>query len=387
VRAEVLERLVAAGKQVTSRIWVPSGAQVRWQMEVMLEDEWVTGVETHPPRALPGGTSVKTAPEMMGTWVNVLMPFTQGLGPRKVRMEWEGAHIAGSGQSRWRIVAAEVLRPPPPAPDDMAVVLEYWAMHEQIQREWREQTREGFQALGVFTAEQLALFVVGGIAARGVGVLVEAAAPTIARVLTKGGTYAVGWFRSLLARAAPAEKQALRRLMAKAETQGWESLAAAERNELQTLLGRLDRLTTSPLGKDAKEDLREDARKLFYKKLHPDLAAVLKEKAGGELYAVHHRIPLEHAHLFPLRDINAGANLAAVARDVHGRVNNVWLRLRKASGTPSVQEVARVEEIVTKHFGRWFNKVYEHSPGSAGELAAAERAAIEEVVALLAQTR
>jgi hypothetical protein len=360
VRAEVLEDLITSGKEMRSRLWVPSGAQVRWQVEVEFEDEWVTGLETHPPRSLPGGTSVKAAPETVGTWVSVLAPFTQGLGPRKVRMEWEGSHIAGSGLSRWELVAAEVLRLPPPALDDMAVVLEYWAMHEQIQRQWREQTAESFKAMGLFTAEQLALFIVGGIAARGLGVLVEASAPTIARVLAQGGTYAVGWFRSLLARAAPAEKQVLRRLMAKAETQGWEALAAAERNELQALLGRMDGLTTARLSREAKEELREQARTLFFEKFRPDLAPLLKDKSI--IYDVHHRIPLEHAHLFPLRDINAQVNLAATARPVHVKINNIWARLRNAPRA-TADEVARVEEIINKHLGRWFNRAYDESPG------------------------
>jgi hypothetical protein len=383
IRAEVLEGLITSGKEMRSRLWVPSGAQVRWQVEVEFEDEWVTGLETHPPRSLPGGTSVKAAPETVGTWVSVLVPFTQGLGPRKVRMELKGSHIAGSGLSRWEIVAAEVLRPPPPAPDDMAVVLEYWAMHEQIQRQWREQTAESFKAMGLFTAEQLALFIVGGIAARGLGVLVEASAPTIARVLARGGTYAVGWFRSLLARAAPAEKQVLRRLMAKAETQGWEALAAAERNELQALLGRMDGLTTARLSREAKEELREQARTLFFEKFRPDLAPLLKDKSI--IYDIHHRIPLEHAHLFPLRDINAQLNLAAAARPVHAKINNIWARLRNAPRATSADEVARVEEIINKHLGRWFNRVYDESPSTTQELAAAERSALQEVNALIAQ--
>jgi hypothetical protein len=385
VRAEVLEGLLTSGKEIRSRLWVPSGAQVRWQVEVELEDERVTGLETHPPRSLPGGTSVKAAPETVGTWVNVLVPFTQGLGSRKVRMEWEGSHIAGSGLSNWKLVAAEVLRPPPPAPDDMAVVLEYWAMHEQIQRQWREQTAESFKAMGLFTAEQLALFIVGGIAARGVGVLVEASAPMIARVLARGGTYAVGWFRSLLARAAPAEKQVLRRLMAKAETQGWEALATAERQELQALLGRLDGLTTAKLSREAKEELREQARTLFFEKFRPDLAPLLRNK--GIVYDIHHRIPLEHAHLFPLRDINAEINLAAAAKPVHVKVNNIWARLRNAPRAPTADEVARVEEIVSRHLGRWFNRVYDESSSTTQELAAAELSALQEVTALISQMR
>jgi hypothetical protein len=385
VRAEVLERLAATGREVAARVWAPAGAQVRWQVEVELADERVTDLETHPPRSLPGGKSVRAAPETVGTWVNVLAPFTQGLGPRKVRMEWEGEHIAGSGMSRWKIVAAEVVRPPPPKPEDAEVMLAYRAMHEQIQREWREQTREEFQQMAVFTAEQVALFVVGGLAARGLGVVLEATAPMIAQVMTKGGTHAVGWFRSLLARAVPAEKQVLNRLMAKAESQGFEALTAAERSELRAMFARLESRLSTPLNQlgDAKRALRKDAQTLFYRKLHPEWAAKLRD-ADGNLYDIHHCIPLEYAHLFPLRDINAAVNLAAAAKPLHSSIGAVWTRFRNAPETRTAEEVLRAEEIVRKHFGRWFNRVYDESAKSAGELAAAESAAIGEIRALIA---
>jgi hypothetical protein len=388
LRAEVLERLATTGREVAARVWVPAGVQVRWQVEVELEDERVMGLETRPPRSLPGGKSVRAAPETVGTWVNVLAPFTQGLGSRKVRMEWEGEHVAGSGLSRWKIVSAEVVRPPPPKPEDAEVVHAYRAMHEQIQREWREQTRENFQQMAVFTAEQVALFVVGGLAARGLGVVLEATAPTIARVMTKGGTYAVGWFRSLLARAVPAEKQVLSRLMAKAESQGIEALTVAERSELKAMFARLESRMTTPLNQlgDAKEVLRSDAKEIFYEKLHPQLSAVLRDFKGVR-YDVHHCLPLEYAHLFPLRDVNAGLNLVAAARPVHASINGVWTRLRSAPRAPTSEEVLHVEGIVRKHFGRWFNKVREESAESAAELAGAKTAALEEVNALIAAMR
>jgi hypothetical protein len=384
-RAEQLQGLVATGREVASRVWVPAGAQVRWQVEVALDDERVTGLETHPPSSLPGGTSVRAAPELVGTWVNVLVPFTQGLGPRKVRMEWEGAHIAGTGKSRWKLVAAEVVHPPPPAPQNAEVALEYRAMHERILRDWREQTPESFQAMAVIGLEQLALYMVGGWMERGAGLALDAVAPTVARVLARGGMEAVGWFRSLLARAAPAERQAFARLVTKVETEGLEALTVAERGELKTLLIRLESRITTPLNQlgRAKDLLRDQAKTLFYEEFHPELATLLRE-FDGVRYDIHHCIPLEYAHLFPLRDVNAELNLVAAAKPVHSSIGSVWTRLRNGPRAPTDEEVLRVERIVRARFGRWFNKVYDGSSRSAEELAAAQAAAKSEVDALVA---
>jgi hypothetical protein len=297
-------------------------------------------------------------------------------------MEWEGAHIAGSGLSRWKIVAAEVVRPPPPKPEDAEVVLAYRAMHEQIQREWREQTREEFQQMAVFTAEQVALFVVGGLAARGLGVVMEAAAPTIARVTTKGGTYAVGWFRSVFVRAAPAEKQAFARLMAKAETQGLEALTAAERNEVQAFLGRLERLASAKLSPHTKDELRRVAREDF-DKLRPELVKKLKEVLDDPFH-VHHRIPLDFAHLFPSRDINAIDNLAAVEPRVHRLINKVWGQYTQRAGArATTAEIEAVEEIVRKHFGRWYSNP-QNVPAPEELLGRSVQGALAELETLLA---
>jgi hypothetical protein len=387
VRAEVLTGLVAAGNDVASRLWVPAGARVRWKVEIALEDDWVRGLETVPPSSWRGGVSVKAGPELAGTLVNVLLPFSQGLGPRKVKVEVEGASAAGARVSDWRVVAAEVIRPPPPAPENAEAVAEYRKMHEQIQRQWREETREGFQQMGLYSLEQIALWVIGGLVARGVGVVVEAVAPTIARGLAQGGARALGWFRSVLARASSVEKQALNRLMVKAETQGVEALTIAERSELQALFERLEKLPSTPLNKleGAKNSLRREAQARFYQQFHPELEAVLRTDKGV-LYDIHHRIPLEYAHRFPLTDINSQANLVAAAKPVHERINKVWMRFGSAPRTPHENEILQVEEIVAKRFGGWFNKPYESS-SSAEKLAAAEAAAMKEVEALLARMR
>ena len=143
----------------------------------------------------------------------------------------------------------------------------------------------------------------------------EAVTPVIGRVLSKGGTYAVGWFRSVFVRAAPAEKQAFIRLMAKVETQGFEALTSAERTELQAFYGRLEALTTSRLSTAAKRELRRMAREDFAK-AYPELVEQLRELIRGQV-DVHHCIPLDYADLFPFRNINALENLAAVEPRVH----------------------------------------------------------------------
>ncbi|HEX8701926.1 MAG TPA: hypothetical protein VF815_24065, partial [Myxococcaceae bacterium] len=347
VRAEVLTGLLAAGNEVASRLWVPAGGQARWKVEIALEDEWVRGLETQPPHSWKGGFSVRKAPDLAGTLVNVLLPFSQGLGPRKVKVELEGASAVGARGSRWRVVAAEVIRPPPPAPENADAVVAYRKMHEQIQRQWREETREGFHQMGLYSLEQIALWVIGGLAARGVGVVVEAVAPTIARGLAQGGTRAVGWFRSVLARTSTVEKQALNRLMVKAETQGVEALTIAERSELHALVERLEKLPSTPLNKleGAKNSLRREAQARFYQQFHPELEAILRTDKGM-LYDVHHRIPLEYAHRFPLTDINSEVNLVAAAKPVHERINKVWMRFGAAPRTPHENEILQVEEIV-----------------------------------------
>ena len=110
--------------------------------------------------------------------------------------------------------------------------------------------------------------------------------------------------------------------------------------------------------------------------------AILRE-SNGYAYDIHHCIPMEFAHKFPLRDINSAENLAAAAKPVHEGVGRVWTRLRKMPGEPDARVVEDVERLVRRHFGRWFNKVYDQSGNSHEALAAAERAALEELEVLL----
>jgi hypothetical protein len=56
-------------------------------------------------------------------------------------------------------------------------------------------------------------------------------------------------------------------------------------------------------------------------------------------YEVHHRRPLEYAHLFPESDINASANLKGVGEEVHQHINSIWTEFRSRRPHASPEEV------------------------------------------------
>lgn len=97
---------------------------------------------------------------------------------------------------------------------------------------------------------------------------------------------------------------------------------------------------------------------------------------------MHHRIPLEYAHLFQRLNINARENLWGVHKLVHEGINNVWTTFRRAKGRATAEDVRKVADIVDRHFGRWFNQRYEVGR-SASALAKAEADALDEVKALV----
>jgi hypothetical protein len=100
------------------------------------------------------------------------------------------------------------------------------------------------------------------------------------------------------------------------------------------------------------------------------------------LYEVHHRSPMEFAHLFPMVDINNRANLVGVAKPVHQAINRMWNTFRPPPGTSATTEqIEQMTSLVDRHFGRWYDKVYDSRMSDA--LDEAERAALAEVSALL----
>jgi hypothetical protein len=198
----------------------------------------------------------------------------------------------------------------------------------------------------------LALWHAGGIAIRGLGWLGGRIAPTVLRALKRGGTEAAGWLRTTLARLAPEERVAFERLWTKVQLEGKGALSSSERAELRGLMSGIERLIHEPLDRETKSKLRAQARQA-YKTLHPDLAALLDEQ--GALLPIHHRCPLEYAHLFPDKNINAAENLALVTLSVHKRIDALWTKFRRARPAATAEEVQAASRVIDSHFGPWYH--------------------------------
>jgi hypothetical protein len=259
---------------------------------------------------------------------------------------------------------------------------EYKRLHESIIIGFQDELRETAILVAGFTLEQIAYSVVGGLAFKGAGVLIGKGAPTILSVLSKGGKVAVRWFRDLLVRAPAAEREALLRLWTKIETQGINALTAAEKQQFQLLMSRLEKVLESPVGDTAKGDLRRWSRKAYFEKHHPEFARLLG-KEGMSLYEVHHLCPLRYAHLFPRLDITGKANLAGLHESVHESITRIWGSLEKISGRMKAQDVERVMKAINRHYRRWFDTVYD--PKDAAALARAEQSVLSEIAQLKAR--
>lgn len=102
----------------------------------------------------------------------------------------------------------------------------------------------------------------------------------------------------------------------------------------------------------AKTNLRKEAREIFYN-AYPKLA-----NHGLE---VHHRIPLEWAHLTPDADPNRLSNLIGVDKLIHDQIDIVWGTFRTQSSglhhSPNAREVLDVAIQVDKIFSTYFNRV------------------------------
>ncbi|OJT25167.1 hypothetical protein BO221_12395 [Archangium sp. Cb G35] len=375
--AEVVARAHAVASRLTHGLRVPEGGRAALLVEVMLDDDQILDAETVRYESRGDSSIGVASPSLVVQITQALLPFTQGVGPRTVRLRLEAEHRRAESHARWHVLEAETLRPDVP-PGPPSLIAEHYALYERILREWREETVATAQQAGIASAEFLATWFIGSLALRGGFALFEAVAPRLAPILARGGSEAVAWFRSFLVRIRPRERETFQRLWAKAQTQG---LSAAEKTRFRKLMARFEELLDTKLDEEARKLLRRQANTDFYK-LRPDLAKTLVDAAGSK-YPVHHRIPLEHAHRLPEMNINGSANLKALHSTVHERVNNVWTAFRPAGSKASGGDVRQVADIVDRHFQRWYDTVYEQASETA--LEEAEKAALREVRILLAR--
>ncbi len=378
VPAETLAEASEVASKLASLLVVPSGGAASLRMEVVFEDDRITGWEHRGYQVVAGGGSPRALSEAFVEKIaRVLLPFTHGVGRRTVALELRGETREGEAFAHGLVPEARTLHLIPESNVDPDFAAEYRALHEDILRRWREGVREGAELLAHYSLEEMSLWFVGGVLARGTGLLFEAVAPMVMRALTRGGMAAAGWFRTTLVRLPRAERHAFERLWMKVQMEGGEALSRAERDELLALMNRIERLIRTPLNEHERSALRDAARR-YFQRSQPVLEKAMNIRGP---YEIHHRCPLEYAHLFPAEDINAGANLKAVGQEVHQRISSVWTELRKYRSDVSRADVERVTSIIDEQFARWYEKPYARGD-STSELEMAMNAAKREVRSL-----
>jgi hypothetical protein len=358
-------------------VQVPEGGAARVEVAVGLEDGRLTGWELVEARHMSqgtGGAAQALSPEVAGQAVRVLLPFTEGVGPRTVRLVLRVEHRAGEAQARGRVEEARVERPP----SALALTPEqnwYHAMHEALLLRWREGVYEGSAWLSQKGVEEAALWFVGGLVGKGLGSFLTKGLEWVPRALGREPEVAAGWLRSALKRLPTQEKHAFEQLWRKVALEGEQALTRGEREALRRLFVRLEQVVQEPLNRGMKETLRDQARD-YYKELHPHLARALEDL--GQKLPIHHRRPLQYAHLFPADDINAAENLAMLQKYVHQEINSLWGWFRKARPNPTADEVRRAAEIIDGHFEPWYHRVNE-PPGLSRTAGEAREAALREL--------
>jgi hypothetical protein len=353
--AAAVQTVALAIKELLREVRVPEGGAVVTEVEAHLEDDRLERWEQQSLRTLrlgSGNELLEPTPATLAEVAWVLLPFTQGVGARTVRLTVHLEHRAHEAGAHGWVVEASVERPPPPRKSDAAFVAEYRALHEFILRRWREETREGAEWVARQGAEEVALWYVGGVFFKGGGYLARWAGSTVRRALGRGGEAAAGWLRTTLTRLPGEEKKAFEQLWRKVQLEGEQALSRGERRSLSELMEGIERLVHAPMDSQQKRDVRRAARE-YYKKHRPEFAQILDD-AGADL-PIHHRRPLEYAHCFPDEDINAAYNLVMVRQGVHKEINRAWDRFRKLRPEPTAKEVDDASRIIDEQFEGWYH--------------------------------
>jgi hypothetical protein len=347
---EGLERVLRA-------VEVPEGSAAQVEVTVHLEDgrteEWELQRVEVARRGAAGEAPKPGGPAAVEV-TSVVLPFTQGVGERRVLLQLSLVRPWGSrGLGGW-VEAARVERQLSSPAANAEFVAEYRLLWEDILRRWREDTKEGAEWVARRGVEELATWYAGGILTKGVGWLGIRTLPTVVSALRRGGEASAGWLRTTLSRMPGEQRQAFERLWSKVQLEGKRSLSKGEKAELRALMEGMERLVQTPLDKDTKDQLRLRARGI-YKRLHPHMAEALDQRGG--LLPIHHRRPLEHAHLFPEDDINGADNLIMLTREAHDRINALWTKFRRARPQATAWDVEEAARAIDARFSPWYHRV------------------------------
>ena len=381
VQVDTFAGVTRVAEEMVRLLGRPANSSAFFTATVRLEDDAVTLWEVGPYAGAGQEVGRAEQARLQDTLIQALLPFTHGVGAREVRLELRGIQGSEEAGARWGVMEAATLQAVPWSGEDEDLIAEYRTLHETILREWREEVLDAGRLAVLVGTQELALWLIGGVITHGAGAFLKAAAPRLVALLLRGGRAVRGGLGTLLLRLPSTEQMAFRQLWARLSLKGARSLTHAEKSELRVLAKRLEDFIEAPLTPRDKKILRSAAREDFYG-ASPELERLLVN-AKGVPFPVHHRKPLEYAHLFPGVDINARSNLRAVDETVHSSINAVWTALRNAPGKVRADEVDEVVAIVDRYFGRWYNSPYERTTASA--LAEAEGAAMEQVKRLAAR--
>lgn len=372
--AEVVRDSTKRLGKMLEAVEVPTEGEIWLDVEVQLEDGRIEGWR---PRlfqlARRGGRPRPVSPLLASYAVQVLLPFTLGVGPRTVLVRLRLAHRAQDTEALGWVEFAQIERPQSSPETNAAFVAEYRAMHEYLLWKWRYEVREGAEWIARRGAEEMATWYAGGVLLRGGGYLARWAGSATRRALARGGEAATGWLRTTLSRLPGDKKREFEWLWAKVQLEGERALTAGEKASLRGLMERVEQLVHTRLDIQAKKRLRDSARE-YYKTLHPELRQLLEEQ--GAAFPIHHRRPLDYAQLFPAEDINAADNLVMVKQAVHGHVNRAWARFKQLRPDPTATEVSEAAKAIDARFHIWYHQAGDPR-GAALSLGDAERAALQ----------
>jgi hypothetical protein len=239
--ADTFLSLHEASRQWMRTVQVVPGSETRVEFVVHLEDGRLTGWELltlQRTQEARGGSPRPLPSEMTGAVTQVLLPFTEGLGPRTVHLVLRARHGPGEADMHGWVESARVVRLESPAPEPSW----YRAMHEATLLRWREGVQEGSAWLARKGVEEMALWYAGGMVAHGVGFFATKGLAQVARALKRSPEAAAGWLRTTVLRLPGEKRKTFESLWRKVQLEGEKALTQGERTTLRSLMERIEQL-------------------------------------------------------------------------------------------------------------------------------------------------